>query len=99
MIMTPLIKSLAISFLLGILFFNPIFSQNPLRFQEEINRLRADTTDYAKINDLVLFTGSSSVRMWTDVQKDFPDLRVVNTGFGGSHMSDLLFYADTLILR
>jgi lysophospholipase L1-like esterase len=99
MIMTPLFKRLALSFLFGILLFHPAICQNPARFQDEINKIKADQTDYSSKKNLVLFTGSSSVRMWTDVQADFPDLAVLNTGFGGSTMSDLLYYADTVILR
>ena len=97
--MITLFRRLALSFLFGILLINSAFCQNPNRFQNEIDRFKADTTDYTAINDLVLFTGSSSIRFWTDVQKDFPDLHVINTGFGGSHMSDLLYYADTVILH
>jgi len=31
----------------------------------------------------VLFLGSSSIRMWTDVAHDFPGRTVINRGFGG----------------
>ncbi|MCX6225072.1 MAG: SGNH/GDSL hydrolase family protein [Bacteroidia bacterium] len=97
--MTTSLKRPALAFLLGILLIHPAFCQNPSRFQSEINQFKADSTDYAAIGNLVLFTGSSSVRMWTDLATDFPDLHVLNRGFGGSHMSDLLFYADTVILQ
>ena len=91
-------KRLAFPFFFWILLIHPAICQNPNRFQNEIDRFKADTTNYSSVKDLVLFTGSSSIRIWTDVKKDFPDLHVLNTGFGGSHMSDLLYYADTLIL-
>ncbi len=45
----------------------------------------------------VLFTGSSSIRMWTTLAEDFPDARVINRGFGGSQMSDLIHYADRIV--
>jgi lysophospholipase L1-like esterase len=75
------------------------FSQNPARFQSEIDQFKADSFDSQTVKKLILFTGSSTIRMWTDLKKDFPDRSVLNRGFGGSCMSDLLFYADTVILR
>lgn len=36
----------------------------------------------------VLFTGSSTIRMW-DLQESLPDLPAVNRGFGGSAYADL----------
>ena len=44
----------------------------------------------------VLFVGSSSIRLW-DLQKWFPDLQVVNRGFGGSEICDSVHYFDTLV--
>jgi lysophospholipase L1-like esterase len=48
---------------------------------------------------LILFTGSSSIRMWKDLKIDFPKHNVLNRGFGGSEMSDLLYYAQPLIVN
>ncbi len=47
----------------------------------------------------IVFTGSSSVRIWHDVQQLFPQHQIVNSGFGGSQASDLLLYSNELILR
>ncbi|MCB1211108.1 MAG: hypothetical protein KDK97_17425, partial [Verrucomicrobiales bacterium] len=41
--------------------------------------------------------GSSSIRKWTTLAADFPGLPVINRGFGGSQMSDLLQYFDRLV--
>ena len=92
-------RGFSLAILIGFFIANQAFAQNPARFQSEIDQIRARTTDYQDVPNLVLFTGSSSVRMWTDIGTDFPDLATLNTGFGGSCMSDLLYYADTLILR
>ena len=48
-------------------------------------------------SDVVLFTGSSSIRMWKNLGSTFPKYNIVNAGFGGSQTSDLLYYADTLL--
>ena len=80
------------------LFLFPLMvaAQDPSRFGEEIRQLTSgdDTVD---TEDLVLFTGSSSIRMWKDVANCFGGNNVLNRGFGGSQMSDLVYYYDKLI--
>jgi hypothetical protein len=46
---------------------------------------------------LVLFTGSSSIRFWTSLTEDMEPLRVLNRGFGGAHMSHVVYNADRII--
>lgn len=47
----------------------------------------------------IVFTGSSSVRMWTSLARDFPEVPVLNRGFGGSQVRDAVWYADEIALR
>lgn len=47
----------------------------------------------------IVFTGSSSIRLWTNLKEDFPDLPVLNRGFGGSIANDLVHYFDAVIGR
>ena len=46
----------------------------------------------------VLFTGSSSIRMWSHLAASFPGKPVFGRGFGGSHLSDLNAYAHRMVL-
>ncbi len=46
----------------------------------------------------ILFVGSSSFAFWTDVQQYFPEKPILNRGFGGSELSDVLAYADRVIV-
>lgn len=46
----------------------------------------------------ILFVGSSSFAYWTDVRRYFPGKPILNRGFGGSELSDVLHYADRVIL-
>lgn len=46
----------------------------------------------------VLFTGSSSIHLWTSLREDFPNLRVINRGFGGSNLEDLVFFSSKIVL-
>jgi lysophospholipase L1-like esterase len=45
----------------------------------------------------VLFIGSSSIRFWTTLASDFPELRTINRGFGGSEINDSTFFADRIV--
>lgn len=46
----------------------------------------------------ILFVGSSSINRWKTADS-FPDLVVINRGFGGSKMSDLLFHYDSVVKK
>ena len=46
----------------------------------------------------VLFVGSSSIRLWRTLEKDFPAAKVVNRGFGGSQIEDSTYFADRIIV-
>jgi lysophospholipase L1-like esterase len=46
----------------------------------------------------ILFVGDSSFTLWKSMQTDLPDHIVINRGFGGSQMSDLLYYTDRIAL-
>lgn len=45
----------------------------------------------------ILFTGSSSIRLWKTLSADFPKHRVVNRGFGGSQMEDSVAFAERVV--
>jgi lysophospholipase L1-like esterase len=47
----------------------------------------------------ILFVGSSTIRMWSNLDTAFPRHTVLNRGFGGSQMSDAIFYFDRLVAR
>ena len=88
-------------FLLSLLFtIVTVNAQDPSRFKNEINVIQRkyDTLWDASKNTTV-FTGSSSIRVWKDLEKRFPNHHIVNSGFGGSQTSDLLTYSKELILR
>jgi lysophospholipase L1-like esterase len=87
-----LVALLALVTLPGIL-----VGQNPARFQKEVDSIISANQSVNKDN-LILFTGSSSIRMWENLKESFPNHNVLNMGFGGSEMADLLYYSDKLIL-
>ncbi len=46
----------------------------------------------------IVFVGSSSIRRWTTLAKDFPHHHVLNRGFGGSEMADTAHFAERIVL-
>tara|TARA_B110001454_G_C12705394_1_gene428349 strand:- start:18 stop:302 length:285 start_codon:yes stop_codon:yes gene_type:complete len=74
--------------------------QSQIFFQSEVNKIQERYKD--QINDdinYVVFTGSSSIRMWEDLPILFENPKILNTGFGGSKASDLLYYIEGISLR
>jgi lysophospholipase L1-like esterase len=85
-----------------VLFFSSFclsYAQDPKRFQEEIDTIDLKYSKIIKPDNLIVFTGSSSVRRWKNINDYFPSKNIINTGFGGSQMSDLLYYCDSLITK
>ena len=76
---------------------NAVGSNGSDKWEDAIQKF--ETADKATMPKpgVILFTGSSSIALWKDLQKAFPDHRVLNRGFGGSEFSDLLQYSDRVI--
>jgi uncharacterized sulfatase len=68
------------------------------RWEKDVQAIEQRDKDRLPPQDGVLFAGSSSIRMW-DLAKSFPDLPVINHGFGGSQIADCTHFADRLILK
>ena len=47
----------------------------------------------------ILFVGSSSFTKWKDVQDYFPGYPIVNRGFGGSSLPDVIRYREDVIFK
>jgi len=65
-------------------------------YEHEIKRLehqRAKTTHEPE----TLFYGSSSIRLWTDLEKDFKELHPVNLGFGGSTLAACAWFFERVM--
>ncbi len=70
----------------------------PERFIKEIEAFERQEKDKPVPKDAIIFLGSSSVRLWK-LDKSFPDMAVVNRGFGGSHLADSVHYAPRLLFK
>jgi lysophospholipase L1-like esterase len=70
----------------------------PARFDSEIAAFEARDRQNAVPRDAILFVGSSSIRLWQTAES-FPNLPVINRGFGGSHTSDVNHFAGRIVLK
>lgn len=48
-------------------------------------------------DDAVIFTGSSSIRLWSTIKEDMAPYHVIARGFGGSRYSDIACYIDRIV--
>ena len=65
-----------------------------------------DIVSFKKLDSLqpppshpILFTGSSSFTRWKDMNEAFPGFPVLNRGFGGSTLPDVIRYTYDVIIR
>ncbi len=72
-------------------------AQDPARLESEILAFESADRATPPPADPIVFVGSSSFRMWSNLTAAFPDYPVMNRGFGGSHMSDVLYYFDRIV--
>lgn len=74
-------------------------SKNPNPFQSEIDAFaKADKTNMPA-EGKILFAGSSSFRLWKDVNQYFPGKPILNRGFGGATLLDLIHFSEETIIQ
>ena len=72
---------------------------DPKRFYNEIKSELEESPFKKSDKPLIVFSGSSSIRFWIDLDKDFIEYDILNRGFGGSIFSDLNYFINELILK
>lgn len=77
-------------FLSGFAQKNPPFSYEIQLFKKK------DSLSFPEPGQILLI-GSSSFTMWKDVQDYFPRKKILNRGFGGSSLPDLIRYQEDII--
>lgn len=67
-------------------------------FKKEIDAFKhADSVSFPPKN-AILFVGSSSFTRWTNLKESFPNHTVINRGFGGSSLTHLIIYVDSIVI-
>lgn len=84
-----------------------LLSCSPLRKYKSLPEVKAWENDIKQFEQLdknttysdksILFAGSSSIRLWSTLDKDMAPYPVIQRGFGGSKLIDLCVYASRII--
>ncbi len=93
--MFTLLKRL--TFVLLTFCFTLAFAQQKPQFWDDIQKFKEINEAKPLPKDPILFLGSSSFTMWQDVNDYFPGKIIVNRGFGGSSLKDLMYYSTDLL--
>jgi lysophospholipase L1-like esterase len=68
------------------------------RWEPDIRAFEAaDKTNPPPLN-AIEFIGSSSIRRWTNAPAQFPEHKIFNRGFGGSHLADSVAFVDRIVI-
>jgi hypothetical protein len=83
-----------------------VLSCSPVRKYQNLPEVKAWDKDIQQFEQLdksesypenaILFAGSSSIRLWTTLEKDMAPYPVIQRGFGGSKLSDMVVYASRI---
>src|SRR5215212_771989 len=76
----------------------PVAAVAPARFEAEIAAFESWDHQNAVPRDAILFVGSSTIRLWQTAD-GFPDLPVINRGFGGSTIPDVSRFAERIVFK
>ena len=71
---------------------------DPNRWEPAIQKFEAEDKANPPAKGGVLFIGASSIVRWTNLAESFPDLKVVNRGFGGSELAESVKYASRVVV-
>jgi lysophospholipase L1-like esterase len=75
----------------------PAVQHSMAKWEKEIRAFEASDRTNPPVKHGILFIGSSSIRLWKTLAKDFPGEPVINRGFGGSRIADSTALADRII--
>lgn len=85
--------------LCNLTYIHPNYAQDTDRFKDEVEALSKKYENIQWERGGIVFTGSSSIRLWNTLEQDFPNTNIINTGFGGSQTHHLINHLDQLVLH
>ncbi|PZV85558.1 lysophospholipase L1-like esterase [Algoriphagus aquaeductus] len=89
--------SLQLFFLLALISQLGFAQQVP--FENEVKQISAKYDSLGWKAGSTVFTGSSTIRMWSNLEETFPQENLINTGFGGSKAADLERHLFPLVIK
>ena len=68
------------------------------RWEKAIQAFEAADKASPPPRNAILLVGGSNARRWTNVADYFPGQKVINRGFGGAQLADVVRYADRIVV-
>ncbi|WP_217601658.1 GDSL-type esterase/lipase family protein [Chitinophaga sp. GbtcB8] len=72
-------------------------AQDKPRFWDDVQTIKQFDKMYNPPAHPILFTGSSSIRKWDDLERSFASYVVLNRGIGGAIVNDITFYLNDIV--
>jgi lysophospholipase L1-like esterase len=95
----PALGQVVGAILLTVLFSGPAGAEPPAHhFEKDIAAFEAADAAKPSPHGAILFVGDSTFTKWKAIHDDLPGYTVINRGFGGSQMSDLLYFTDRIVI-
>jgi len=74
------------------------FTPDPRRYEDDMLRFEREDAENYPSPGCVIFMGSSSIRGWKTLYEDFKGMDVVRRGYGGSQISDAIYYVERIVV-
>lgn len=97
--MFGLMKRFLIQLIALLVFLYQVGLAQEVPFENEVKRISAKYDSLGWQRGSTVFTGSSTIRMWSTLEETFPEENLINTGFGGSKASDLERHLFPLVIK
>ncbi len=81
----------------SIVSISSVFTQNRAIYADEIQTVKNFEKFFKPPTSPIVFVGSSSIRLWKNIDKKFSKHTVLNKGLGGAQVKDIIHFANELI--
>jgi lysophospholipase L1-like esterase len=95
--MWPRVVAATLLLLVSVSLRAQVAPRDPARWEPSIKAFEEQDRQHMPAKHGIVFVGASSIVRW-DVAAFFPDLKVINRGFGGSEMADIAHFAHRTVL-
>ncbi|MGV3640025.1 MAG: SGNH/GDSL hydrolase family protein [Adhaeribacter sp.] len=84
--------------LVFVLCLGTLQAQDFKRWEKEISAFERADQAAKPPKKAIVFTGSSSIRLWDSAPQDFPGKKIINRGFGGSETDAVAYFVDRIVV-
>jgi hypothetical protein len=92
-------KNLLLLFVLFVTACSPVkkYYETAKSWEPEIQKLEQKDKEEKDPENAILYIGSSSIRLWKNIDKDMAPYPAIQRGYGGARFTDLIYYTDRIV--